>query len=316
MVKFNSLLFVFILVFSSINAQTISVYAETDSTEYMVGDYINYSLEIIYDKDIKVSFPSIKDSISVLEFIKEYPVAKSENEEQIIELHKFVFSKYDSAGVLIPGINISYTIPGDNIPRFIRSNEIDIVVRTLEVDAQADIQDVKKPIRIPFDWLFWSIFALILIAILTGLFFLYRYYKRKKAGQVITKRVVKIPPHRIALKSLSELEEKKLWQHGAVKEYHSDITGIIRKYFEERFRILAMEMPSSELMETLVNIHDADKIFDEVRDFLNNADLVKFAKFQPMPSVNEEMMKQAYNIVQETIPAETEFTELEEVDVK
>jgi exoribonuclease R len=35
---------------------------------------------------------------------------------------------------------------------------------------------------------------------------------------------------------------------------------------------------------------------------LNNADLVKFAKFNPIASVNEEMMIQAKEIVNHTIP--------------
>ena len=50
-------------------------------------------------------------------------------------------------------------------------------------------------------------------------------------------------------------------------------------------------------------------------DFLTNADLVKFAKFQPLGSVNEEMMKQARNIVQTTILEKSVIAEEEEVSV-
>ena len=39
---------------------------------------------------------------------------------------------------------------------------------------------------------------------------------------------------------------------------------------------------------------------------MTNADLVKFAKFNPLPTVNDEMMKQAKNIVTKTIPKEPE----------
>jgi hypothetical protein len=39
-------------------------------------------------------------------------------------------------------------------------------------------------------------------------------------------------------------------------------------------------------------------------NFLTNADLVKFAKFSPLSSVNEEMMKQAVDIVEKTKPEE------------
>jgi hypothetical protein len=42
-------------------------------------------------------------------------------------------------------------------------------------------------------------------------------------------------------------------------------------------------------------------IIDSTNEFLNNADLVKFAKFKPENFVNEEMMKQAVEIVNRTI---------------
>ena len=65
----------------------------------------------------------------------------------------------------------------------------------------------------------------------------------------------------------------------------------------------------------LRGIKESGKILDVTFDFLSNADLVKFAKFQPLESVNEEMMKQARNIVQSTILEESVIEEEEEVSV-
>jgi hypothetical protein len=45
---------------------------------------------------------------------------------------------------------------------------------------------------------------------------------------------------------------------------------------------------------------DNQKLIDITGRFLENADLVKFAKFKPLPSVNDEMLKQAYEIVNRT----------------
>ena len=97
------------------------------------------------------------------------------------------------------------------------------------------------------------------------------------------------------------LEEKKLWQQNLVKEYHSEITEIIRQYFNNRFNVSALELTTSELLYELEHVPDAEKILGTTTGFLNNADLVKFAKFVPMSIVNEEMMKQAYDIVYSTI---------------
>ncbi|MCW8996874.1 MAG: hypothetical protein OQK77_13755, partial [Psychromonas sp.] len=98
----------------------------------------------------------------------------------------------------------------------------------------------------------------------------------------------------------------QLWQKGKVKEYHSNITGIIRGYFEERFNLPALELTTAEQMQQLRNVSAAGNILETTNQFLNNADLVKFAKFNPLPSVNDEMMKQAKDIVTKTIPKEPE----------
>jgi hypothetical protein len=57
-------------------------------------------------------------------------------------------------------------------------------------------------------------------------------------------------------------------------------------------------------MQQLRKVPGAENILNITNEFLNNADLVKFAKFIPLPSVNEEMMKQAREIVNNTIPKE------------
>ena len=301
MVKMLRYLLISIIVFTgSMYSQTIEVYASTDTTDYIVGDYIHYQIELQYDNSITVFMPPVQDSVKVLDFIKENKPVRQVEENKTSEIYSYVFSKYDSAGVTIPSLPIGYTVGNETEKSYINTNTVDILVTTVDVDPTADIFDVKAPLWIPLDWWLIIIIAVVVLALLGGGYYWYRKYLKKKAESMPERVVIKVPSYKVALKELNELEEKKLWQAGQIKEYHSEITGIIRKYFEERFNILALEMPSSELLSKLKSIHEVQVIFDTTRSFLENADLVKFAKFQPMASVNEEMMKQAYNIVTET----------------
>ncbi len=59
-------------------------------------------------------------------------------------------------------------------------------------------------------------------------------------------------------------------------------------------------MTTAQSMQVLNRVMDNQKLIDTTQKFLENADMVKFAKFVPLPSVNEEMMKQAYDIVKKT----------------
>ena len=73
----------------------------------------------------------------------------------------------------------------------------------------------------------------------------------------------------------------------------------------------ALELTTSEQMQQLNKVPAAENILSVTNEFLNNADLVKFAKFQPLPSVNETMMNQAKEIVQSTITNEPAHVEEE-----
>jgi hypothetical protein len=292
------ILFLF-LVASQFAAQDFRARAEVDSSVYLVGDYIKVKYRIEYKEGVKFNLPSIKDSIPDLTFINELPVRQYDNNDLRIDEHTYVFSKYDSAGVVIPSIKFSYTgLDGNTKTTY--SNEAAFDVKTIEVDAQADIQDVKSPLRIPLDWWAILIYVLIAIVIIAIGYFIYQKYIKKKTDGLLVKQVIKIPPHEIALKALRSLEEQKLWQQGSIKLYHTELTDIIRRYFEGRFNFLAMEMPSTDVLKNILEIGGKDNFYNSAESFFRNADLVKFAKFQPMPSINEQMMKQAYEIVDTT----------------
>jgi len=303
--------FLLFIIFSAaaLNAQSISVSASTDTTDYKVGDYIKYTLELSYDKNIKISLPSVKDSIKTLEFIQTLEPKKNEVNDKIIEQHTFVFSKYDSSQVEIPSYNIYYSENGDSAKKYLTVNPITIVVKTLQVNQQEDIRDVKEPVKHQLYLLLISLIIIGILILAAAAYLFYRYYQKKKLGKEILVPQVIIPPHEIALSELKELEAKKLWQNGNVKEYHSEITEIIRRYFEGRFNFRALEQTSAEILACLSYLDEGKAIVKISEDFFNNADLVKFAKFQPMPNVNDEMMKQAYRIVNDTIPQKDENTE-------
>ncbi len=299
----KSWLLIFFLAFNFVYSQQISVEATTDSTYYLVGDYIHLKIRLQYDRGIKIEFPDVKDSIKSLEFISALDVRRSQTENQIVEEHEFIFSRYDSSSVTIPPVGIGYYLPDSPKRLVIKTNPLHIIIQTIRVDPRGKIQDVKKPITVSYNWL--RLILIILAAMAVVGIIIYFWKKNKKEGkeQKVVKKLI-IPPHKKALERLYRLEEEKLWQQGKVKEYHFEITHIIRTYFEERFGFLAMEMTSTEILNQLKEFKEAEKIIDLTKIFFENADMVKFAKFEPLPKVNEAMMKQAIEIVKATRQSE------------
>ena len=310
MVKFLFGLSIFLC--TNLYAQTISVGASTDTSDYLVGDYIHYQIKVIAKKDIQLIQPFLPDTLKQLELISTgQPVTSEEGNEKTI-IYPFTLAGYDSISAVIPSVDVMYRSAQDTLLRKIETDPITVNIHTVPVSTAEEIKDVKSPLSIPLDWkwiVFWVL--IIIILILVGRYF-YKRYQAKKAGMPIEKKVIRIPAHVKALTALEHLAEEQLWQKGKIKEYHSKITEIVRTYFEERFELPAMELTTSESMQKLGQIKEAENILGITNDFLSNADLVKFAKFQPLESVNEEMMKQANDIVTITIPREPVVVEQEE----
>jgi hypothetical protein len=306
-VKLIKYLYVLILLSINISAQSISALASVDSSDYLVGDFISYTLEIRAEKNIDVTAPFLRDSLKQVEIIKELPQQVKEEQNFKSVIFNFIISYYDSASLTIPPVAIRYKMPGDDEEKVILSNPVSFTVHTLSVENQADIKDVKEPVKIPPDWRFILLVVLVVLLVLAVAYYFYRRYRKKKAEQPVKKKIIRIPAHIRALSALDNLENEKLWQKGMVKEYHSRITGIIRSYFEERFNLPALELTTSEQMQQLRKVSEAGHILETVNEFLNNADLVKFAKFIPLPSVNGAMMTQARKIVELTIIKEDEM---------
>lgn len=301
MVKFLLRLLLILFFTLPVFAQEISVKASTDSTDYLIGDHINFTLTIFHSDEIGIVTPFFRDSLNKFEIIKDIPVEKKKTGNENLIIYKYVLSFYDSAEVTIPPIRIFFRAKSDTTLQSIQSDSLQIRIHKLSVKVEEDIKDVKQPIRIPFDWFELIIWILVGIAILIIAYSLYKKYFRKKAVEEISKPKIILPPHEEALMKLDQLEREQLWQKGFVKEYHTRITEIIREYFEKRFNLPALELTTSEQIEYLKHIPDAKEIISLTESFLTNADLVKFAKFIPMDGVNSEMMKQAIEIVNRTV---------------
>ena len=165
-----------ILLLLSINlsAQSISVLASVDSSDYLVGDYINYTLEIRAEENINITTPLIGDSLKKVEVIRELAPLSKEEENIKTVTFGYIISYYDSASVTIPPIAVRYKIPGNDEEKIVLSNPVTFTVHTVQVEQQADIKDVKDPLTIPLDWKFILLIAFVVLLILVASYYLYR----------------------------------------------------------------------------------------------------------------------------------------------
>ena len=109
-------------------------------------------------------------------------------------------------------------------------------------------------------------------------------------------------PHVIAIRELDKLKGEQLWQSGQLKAYHSRLTDIVREYIEHRFDIHTLERTSDEILDSFKNTGLSERVpFESLRQMLFQADMVKFAKGNPLPEDNMRSLEQAYNFVKKTL---------------
>ena len=137
--------------------------------------------------------------------------------------------------------------------------------------------------------------GLLLVIVLIGIW--YYFKKRKKPVPVVVEVKPLVPLHLQALNKLNALRDKKLWEQEEVKQYHSELTDIIREFLEKRYKIRAMEQTSDEIFSGIRHLEIAEENRNQLRQILMLADLVKFAKQKPLNADNEQSMANAIGFV-------------------
>ena len=280
--------------------------AVLDTNAILIGDQINLELSFTCPADYKVEWPKFNDTIiTEIEILEKYKIdtAYSDDNSQMHLRQILKITSFDSGYYAIPPFHFNYKQPDDQLDHFAETDALLLAVSTVPVDTQMEIKDIKKPIEAPYTFreaLPWII-AVFVILIIT--YFVFYYLKKRKKAEPIFKAAhkPKLPPHTLALNALDDLRLKKIWQSGRIKEYHTELTDILREYIDGKFNIPAHELTSDEIMEAINETATNKQAKEKLRQTLVLADMVKFAKQQPLPLEHDGSLNNAYDFVKETI---------------
>ncbi len=289
----------------NLKAQQIKATASLDSTNILIGDQVKLFLEIDHPKSVDVTFPQVPDTIAgFIEVLGKTAVDTFEGDksDNIKQVQAYTITCFDSGSYRIPpywfGINTDGTV--DSVP----SNGVTLNVYTMQIDTTKGPADIKMPYGAPLTLKEVTPYILGVILIGAIIFFLLYSIKRKKKNQPLFVRPQKPkePAHIVALRELDRIKDEKVWQKGKTKLYYSELTDTLRTYIEDRFEIRAMEQVTDEILDNfrrqkgLLN----DKNFSNLTQLLQLADLVKFAKYEPLPDDDNLALVNAYFFVNAT----------------
>ncbi len=310
--NFSRFLFVFALfcTFSNLKAQT-KVHSILSKNVIEIADTTHLTLEVETSENTKINFPIFNDTISnLVEMVGKPKIDTLKKNGKIILRQHFLISVYTDTVCNIPPLKVIV-----NQRDTIFSNSLSLQVLPVNIDKNTAAKiDTTKELKIfpvkpnentpltlkEFFQRFYWVF-IILFLLLAGILFWKRWKNRKIP---VVEKIFEKPkeaPHIIAFRSLDSLLQKKLWQQGKIKEFHIELTEILRIYIEQRYEVAALEQTTEEIIETFNNqrITQSENI-ELLQKVLFLADLVKFAKYSPLPDDNDRCFQQSYAFVDKT----------------
>ena len=285
----------------------IVVSASIDSTMLFIGDQTDLHLQATCEQSEQVQMPVYgEELVSGIEIVDRTQVDTTKLNDGRYQLNQTLTltSFEDSLFYIAP-------LPFVSGEDTIWSNPLSLnVIQPFEVDSTLAITDIKPIAKAPIWW--WGIFRWVLIALLLGgliygTHYLALYIGRRKGIIKETPKEPERPAEEIALEKLDLIKEEKIWQSGQIKEYHTQLTDVVREYIGRRFEVSSSEKTSDETLRAMKPLLKEQKdLYDKLNKMLSLADLVKFAKWTTTPDENELSLKTAYDFVRETTPAKEE----------
>jgi hypothetical protein len=282
-------------------AQNIEVGSRVDKTSIPIGDQTVLRISAHMPVKTDITFPLLADSLGKIQIVKSLKadtvIDKNDRSNETVT-HNYLITSFDTGIYLIPEMEF-HTKAG-----ILRTGTVTIQVKSVPVDTTKAFYDIKQPFAVSYnlwDWLkdhwIWVVSILAIILLVAGIIY---YVKNHPKGISIVKAGPVLSADATALKKLYELRDKKLLQQNEVKLYYSELTEILREYLEARYHIKTHEQTSGEILAALQRTDLAVAARNRLKQLLNLADLVKFAKENPLQAVNEQSMEDAIEFVNQT----------------
>lgn len=290
-------------------AEEIRIKAELDSSIILIGDQVKLHLEIEYPAQLEVLFPVPNDSLGAsVEIVERMPVDTIDlgnNRKSMSQ--EYIVTSFDTGHHVIPAFLFSYQY--NNQIDSARSNTTTLHVFTIPkldslMTAMKGPIDIKPVYDAPVTlkevapWILGILLA-------AGLIFLVWYAIKQRRNNLPIfgfQQKPKEPAHIIALRKLNQIKDEKIWQQGKIKQFYSETTEALREYIENRFEINALELTTDETIDEFKQRNNLlDEVtFNNLKRILMNADLVKFAKYEPLSDDNNLALVDAFFFVNQT----------------
>ena len=312
LLKRCTILFLFFFGCIGFSQKNPSVTSEVDTIDIKIGEQVKFTVTVEADTTAQVIFPE-GQTFSPLETVEAFATDTTRKNDRMTLQKIYALTQFDSGAYKLPTQRIEINGKGFFTDSTM-VNVANVAVDTL-TQKMYDIKPLMEVEKSRSELWLWLLGILFGLAVVGGLLYWFVFRKKPLSEE---EKVALLPAYDRALLELKKLENSKYLIQDEFKQYYSELTDIVRLYLEEDVHVSAMESTTDELIEKLELRRDAGELRleeDTLKQFkriLQTADLVKFAKSRPEPSVAQNDRKSIEEIVTKTHEALPEPT-LEEL---
>lgn len=282
------LYFVFLLI--CIRAQSqVQVKTFTDKESILIGERFTMTIESFMPLDQQFSWPMI-DTLPNFQIISSSKIDTTENFNSRKIVQSFQLTSFDSGHYTIPPI----TFLIGNV-RYV-SDTVGIDIGYSPMDANPDYKEIKDILDVEDGgnpYLYWFIAG---VALVLGI--LLWYFLKNKKQPVKVAEVKKLSPYEEAMIALENIRKSGFIQNGSVKKYYSELNDVLRNYLDSQLQLHSMKKTNEQIINELRSLELNKEDQQKLTDALRVADFVKFAKYQPDETMNEQNFTIIKNAIQ------------------
>jgi len=281
---------------------SIAIRRHLNQAAIAIGERVTYTLKVSYSPGYKVILPQPGtglESFEVKDFNVEKPRSTREGlleEIQTIELTTFTAGEY-----VIPELTLPY-LDEQGQQQTISSEKLFLKVTSVG-KSESDQEDIRPnkpqqdspPSDLPY-YLGGLVLALIFMALIT------LYYLKKRKTVLRNAIEVQLPPYEWACQRLEWIRKQGYPAQNQHKEYYDALSDCVREYLMRLFGLPLLDRTTTETYAILREFRPLRNHLSQINDFLKESDLVKFARFVPEGTQEDDYWRVATVIIEDLRP--------------
>jgi hypothetical protein len=316
----------------------VEVTARADRRAIAIGDTFRVDVDLEWQDGINVKPLALGENIGefAVRDVAYGPISATDSVST--RRVSLLLTVFETGAVTIPPLEVLYVDEGGN-PGKAATQPIGIEVESVLSEDADDIKDIKAPLEVPKRWrdiiTSWILLvglgmvaaASVLVSVkrrgeleeaarriwlrLTGpLVRLVRWLLRRLSlvgrdeygAPALDDGIAEpyLTPEEAAMRELDRIDGMRLSGQGKTMELNVLVSETVRRYLERRFRILAMESPTSHTLEAVRKRDVSSDGLRMIREILEETDLVKFSGLKPREGASGTLTRRGRHLVRET----------------